>query len=308
MQVHYGLEDIRIENPVVTIGSFDGVHLGHVQVIEGLKQSARRLRGKSVIISFDPHPREVLYPLEKRPGILTTLEEKIQILDSLGVDYLIILRFTETLAGLSYTDFVKLLVDKLNIKGLIVGYDHRFGKDREGSFANLQVLADRYHFYLEQENVYETDQVSISSTKIRTALELGDIKLVKTYLGYDYPLSGKVVHGDKIGQKIGFPTANLKINDERKLLPVSGVYAVDVLIGSGKYYGMLNIGTRPTVSTSGIVRLEVNIFDFDQNIYGENIRLNLLFRIRGERKFENIAELTMQLKKDRESVLALLKQ
>lgn len=308
MQVHYGLEDIRIENPVVTIGSFDGVHLGHVQVIEGLKQSARRLGGKSVIISFDPHPREVLYPLEKRPGILTTLEEKIQILDSLGVDCLIILRFTETLAGLSYTDFVKLLVDKLNIKGLIVGYDHRFGKDREGSFANLQVLADRYHFYLEQEGVYETDQVSISSTKIRTALELGDIKLVKTYLGYDYPLSGKVVHGDKIGRKIGFPTANLKINDERKLLPVSGVYAVDVLVGSGKYYGMLNIGIRPTVSTSGIVRLEVNIFDFDSNIYGENIRLNLLSRIRGERKFENMAELTMQLKKDRESVLALLKQ
>lgn len=308
MQVHYGLEDIRIENPVVTIGSFDGVHLGHVQVIEGLKQSARRLGGKSVIISFDPHPREVLYPLEKRPGILTTLEEKIQILDSLGVDCLIILRFTETLAGLSYTDFVKLLVDKLNIKGLIVGYDHRFGKDREGSFANLQVLADRYHFYLEQEGVYETDQVSISSTKIRTALELGDIKLVKTYLGYDYPLSGKVVHGDKIGRKIGFPTANLKINDERKLLPVSGVYAVDVLVGSGEYYGMLNIGIRPTVSTSGIVRLEVNIFDFDSNIYGENIRLNLLSRIRGERKFENMTELTMQLKKDRESVLALLKQ
>lgn len=307
MQIHYGPENIQIVNPVVTLGSFDGVHMGHVQVIEGLKRCAAKLGGESVIISFDPHPREVLYPLEKRPGILTTLDEKTDILASKGIDHLIILKFTEVLAGLSYNDFVKhLLVDKLNIKGLIVGYDHRFGKDREGNFDALKVLAEKYHFYLEQEAVYEANQVNISSTKIRTALELGDVVLVKEYLGYNYPISGKVIHGDKIGREIGFPTANLKVSDDRKLLPAAGVYGVEVRIGSEKYYGMLNIGIRPTVSKSGIIRLEVNIFDFACDIYGENVQLNLLFRVRGERRFENIAELKEQLIHDKETVLAQL--
>lgn len=308
MQVHYGLENIQIANPVVTIGSFDGVHKGHVQVIEGLKESARKLNGESVIITFDPHPREVLYPLEKRPGILTTLGEKICILESLGVDHLLVLRFTEALAGLSYSDFVKhLLVDRLNIKGLIVGYDHRFGKNREGSYDTLLALAERYDFYLEKEEVYEADQVNVSSTKIRTALELGDIALVKEYLGYDYLISGKVVHGDKIGREIGFPTANVQVDDDRKLLPAIGVYAVEIQIGADKYKGMLNIGTRPTVSSSGIIRLEVNIFDFNREIYGENVQLHVLARIRGERKFENKMELMAQLQKDKEAVAMVLK-
>lgn len=309
MQVHYGLENIQITNPVVTIGSFDGVHKGHVQVIEGLKKSARKLGGESVIITFDPHPREVLYPLEKRPGILTTSEEKIHILESLGVDHLLVLRFTEVLAGLSYSDFVKhLLIDRLNIRGLIVGYDHRFGKNREGSYDTLLALADRYGFYLEQEQVYETDQVNVSSTKIRTALELGDIALVKEYLGYNYLISGKVVHGDKIGREIGFPTANVEVDDDRKLLPAMGVYAVEVQIGNDRYTGMLNVGTRPTVSSSGIIRLEVNIFNFNREIYGEKVQLNLLARIRGERKFENVTELMAQLQKDKETAIKNLKE
>lgn len=307
MQVHYGITDIQITAPVVTMGSFDGVHKGHVQVIGNLKQVAAELGGESVIISFEPHPREVLYPLEKRPGILTTLEEKIGILQAHGVDHLIILPFTEELANLSYSDFVKrILVDRLGIKGLVVGYDHRFGKNREGSFEVLKAIAGEYRFYLEQEQAYEENEVNISSTKIRTALELGNIALVREFLGYDYPISGKVVHGDKIGRTIGFPTANLQLEDERKLLPASGVYAVRVSVDGVMYGGMLNIGVRPTVSRSGIVRLEVNIFDFHSEIYDKTISVFLLARVRGERKFNDVAELCTQLETDKQMVLKYL--
>lgn len=307
MQIHYGVENIQIKNPVVTIGSFDGVHLGHIQVIKCLKQKAQELEGESVIISFEPHPREVLYPLEKRPGILTTLDEKIEILNRYRVDHLIVLKFTRDLAELPYIDFVKqVLVDKIGIKGLVVGYDHHFGKGREGNFDTLCVLADKYHFELEREQVFETRETKISSTKIRTALELGDVELVKEFLGYNYSLSGKVVSGDRIGREIGFPTANIQLDDERKLLPASGVYGVKVFVGANKYYGMLNVGIRPTVCNSGILRIEVHIFDFHQNIYNETIQVGLLFRIRGEQRFENVEELKNQLVKDREEVLKRL--
>lgn len=285
------------------MGSFDGVHKGHVQVIGNLKRMTEKLGGESVIISFEPHPREILYPLEKRPGILTTLDEKIKILDAYGVQHLVILPFTGTLADLSYSDFVKhVLVDKIGVKGLVVGYDHRFGKNREGSFEVLKTLAEKYNFYLEQEEAYEENKINISSTKIRTALELGDIAPVREFLGYDYAISGKVVHGDKIGREIGFPTANLQLEDERKLLPASGVYAVKVLVGEKVYKGMLNIGVRPTVSRSGITRLEVHVFDFYANIYNETITVILFARIRGERKFNNIEELKMQLIKDQQHI------
>lgn len=299
MQIHYGTEDLRIVNPVVTIGSFDGVHKGHVQVIECLKRVARDLQGETVIISFEPHPREVLYPMEKRPGILTTLDEKMKILDAQGVEHLIILPFTRSLAELDFKEFVcDVLVDRIGIKGLVVGYDHRFGKNREGSFEKLKELAGKYHFYLEQEEAYEENQINISSTKIRNALQIGDINRVNEFLGYIYFLAGVVVSGDKIGRSMGFPTANIQLEDERKLLPASGVYAVKVYIGDEVYGGMLNIGVRPTVSCCGILRIEVNIFDFSEDIYGKKIRLALLARIRGEQKFEDTNELKQQLVRD----------
>lgn len=307
MQVHYGIEDLHIVNPVVTIGSFDGVHKGHVQVIESMKRVAHHLQGDTVIISFEPHPREVLYPMEKRLGILTTLEEKEKILETLGVDHLVILPFTRALAELEYVDFVRnILVDKIGIKGLVIGYDHRFGKNREGTFDKLKNLSAKYYFYLEQEEVYEENQINISSTKIRNALEVGDIVRVNEFLGYTYTLSGKVVTGDKIGRTMDFPTANIQLNDERKLLPASGVYAVTVLVNGQVYQGMLNIGIRPTVSCLGIVRIEVNIFDFHQDIYGQDIRISLIGRIRGERKFNDTNELKQQLIHDRNVVLDYL--
>lgn len=301
MQIHYGTEGLQIVNPVVTIGSFDGVHKGHVLVIECLKRVARNLQGETVIISFEPHPREVLYPQEKAPGILTSLEEKAEILESFGVEHLIVLPFTRSLAELSYDDFVRdLLVDKLGMKGLVIGYDHRFGKNREGTFEKLKELAGKYHFYLEQEEAYEENQINVSSTKIRNALQIGDISRVNEFLGYTYSFAGVVVSGDKIGRTMGFPTANIQLADDRKLLPASGVYAVRVYAGGEDIYGgMLNIGVRPTVSCCGIVRIEVHIFDFSRDIYGEKIRLALVARIRGEQKFENTDELKRQLEQDK---------
>lgn len=303
MHIHYGPDGLHIENPVVTMGSFDGVHKGHLKVIEGLKKCARDWRGESVIITFDPHPREVLYPNEKRPGILTTLAEKAEILAASGVQHLIVIRFNRELASLSYDDFVRhILVDKIGIRGLVVGYDHRFGKNREGRFEVLQELAESCHFHIEQEEALTTNEVHVSSTKIRTALELGDIALVNDFLGYAYSISGEVVHGDKIGQTIGFPTANLKVDDERKLLPAAGVYAVKVSCQGGTYAGMLNVGIRPTVSDSGIVRLETHIFDFDGDLYGKKMTLSLLRRVRGERKFDTLQELAAQLSRDKKDI------
>lgn len=306
MLIHNGTENLNIANPVVTIGSFDGVHKGHVQVIESLKKVAQMLHGDSVIVSFEPHPREILYPQEKRPGMLTTLEEKAEILRGHGIDHLVILPFSRSLAELGYKDFVRhILVDKIGLKGLVVGYDHRFGKNREGTFDKLKELARHYQFYLEQEEVYEENRINVSSTKIRNALQIGDINRVNEFLGYTYTISGKVVTGDKIGRTMGFPTANIQLKDDRKLLPAAGVYAVKVIVGQQEYKGMLNIGMRPTVSCSGVIRIEVNIFDFNADLYGAEIQLALIARIRGERKFNGLQELSEQLKKDREEVLKL---
>ena len=303
MDIHYGTDNLRIDKPVVTMGSFDGVHKGHVKVIEGLKACARKWQGESVIITFDPHPREVLYPNEKRPGILTTLAEKAEILAAYGVQHLIVIPFNRELAALSYDDFVRhILVDKIGIKGLVVGYDHRFGKNREGNFDVLKGLAETCHFHIEQEEALTANEVHVSSTKIRTALELGDIALVNDFLGYAYSISGEVVHGDKIGRTIGFPTANLKGDDERKLLPAAGVYAVKVSSQGKEYEGMLNVGIRPTVSNSGIVRLETHVFGFDGNLYGEKMTVSLIRRVRGERKFDTLQELSAQLSRDKETV------
>ena len=229
-------------------------------------------------------------------------------MEKYGVDHLIILKFTLEFAQQSYTDFVKkILIDKLKIKGLVVGYDHRFGKDRAGNFENLQELANKYGFFLEKEVVFEEDDVNVSSTKIRNALTVGDITTVNRFFGYLYSITGKVVYGHHLGHKIGFPTANIQVSDERKLLPAIGVYAVKVIIGQEIFNGMLNIGIRPTVSNDGQVSCEVYIFDFSQNLYGKTITINFINRIRGERKFNDIEELRAQLQKDQEKILKLLK-
>ena len=309
MQVHYDTEHLQWVNPVVTIGSFDGVHKGHVQVIASLQRVARQLHGETVIISFEPHPLEVLYPQEKPPGILTTLDEKVKILERLGVDHLLVLSFTKELAELEYDRFVHdVLVEQIGIKGLVVGYDHRFGKNRTGTFESLKALSAQYHFFLEQEEVYEENQINISSTKIRNALQAGDINRVNDFLGYTYSMTGKVIAGDKIGRQLGFPTANLQLDDDRKLLPAPGVYAVQVWVEGVRYDGMLNIGIRPTVSLVVDPRIEVHLFDFSQEIYGATVQMNMVARIRDEQYFPSKEALALQLGKDKMVAKTYLKK
>lgn len=310
MIIHYGTIDLHLKNPVVTIGSFDGVHLGHQSVIRCLKETARKAGGESVIITFEPHPREVLYPLEKKPGMLTVLDEKEKILEREGIDHLIILSFTPELGKLDYASFVKsILIDQIGIKGLVIGYDHRFGKDRAGDFQSLQKLSEQYHFFLVKLPVYEANQENISSTKIRNALAIGNIDQVNAFLGYPYSLTGKVVSGQKLGRKLGFPTANLQISDARKLLPAIGVYLMKTAFNGKEYYGLLNVGMRPTVSTSGQLSLEAHLLDFPgRDIYGETLCLRLLKRLRGERKFNDIEELRKQLERDRANALEVLRK
>ena len=309
MKVHYGVENIEINRPVLTIGSFDGVHLGHLSVIEHLKEKARQMGGESVIISFEPHPREVLYPMEKKPGILTTLPEKISILERCGIDHLIILEFTRELSELSYAEFVELiLIGRIGIKALVVGYDHRFGKDRTGNFENLQQLSRKYHFLLEQEKVFVTEHVNVSSTKIRNALAIGDIRQVNLFLGYPYSVTGEVIEGHRLGRKLGFPTANLQVDNERKLLPANGVYVVRVKVGEEVYPGMLNIGIRPTVSNDGRTSLEVHLFDFARDIYRQVLTVDFVARLRGEQKFDGVDELKEQLERDKKEAIRLLRE
>ncbi|MDR2414916.1 MAG: bifunctional riboflavin kinase/FAD synthetase [Odoribacteraceae bacterium] len=305
MTTHHGIIERSICRPVATIGSFDGVHRGHLSVIEALRATAKKLDGHSVVITFDPHPREILYPMEQKPGILTTLAEKTALLEQRGVDHLIVLPFTGETGRVEYDDFVKqVLVDAIGIKGLVVGHDHRLGRGRAGNHENLQRLANEHAFFLARQPVFETRDVSVSSTKIRDALLTGNVQLANDLLGYHYTLTGKVVPGERLGRQIGFPTANLRLDDDRKLLPAPGVYMIEASVDGELHRGLLNVGTRPTVSTTGRLSVEAHLFDFDRNIYGSSLSLSLLDRVRGERKFENINELKKQLLEDKQTALA----
>ena len=307
MLVHYGIKDISIDRPVVTMGSFDGVHLGHRKVIDMLKEFSREISGESAVISFSPHPREVIYSGEKGPGILTDPDEKIALLDSCGLEHMIILPFDADMAAMSYSRFVEsILTERLKIAGLVMGYDNHFGKNREGSYENTLELARKFGFELRREEVFSCGKVNISSTKIRTAISLGNIEEANRYLGYSYMLGGVVVPGDRIGRGMGFPTANIRIASDKKLLPAVGVYAVFVELSGKIYKGMMNIGTRPTVSRTSELRTEVHIFDFNGNIYGASLKLRVIARIRGEHRFENREELIARLHKDREAALSCL--
>ncbi|MDR0766644.1 MAG: bifunctional riboflavin kinase/FAD synthetase [Odoribacteraceae bacterium] len=305
MITHHGIKKSAIHRPVVTIGSFDGVHRGHHALLETLLAVTRELDGQSVVITFDPHPREILYPMERKPGILSTLAEKTALLEQRGVDRLVILPFTRETGQVEYDAFVKhLLVDTVGIQALVVGHDHRLGRGRAGNHENLRRLADEHAFILARQPLVETLGAGVSSTRIRDALLTGNVHLANELLGYRYPLTGTVVPGEHVGRQIGFPTANLRLDDDRKLLPAPGVYAIEATAAGELYRGMLNVGTRPTVSTAGRLSIEAHLFDFDRDIYGDAITLHLLDRVRGERKFENVNELKKQLLRDKHSVLA----
>ena len=305
MQIHYDLNKFKAINPVVTIGTFDGVHRGHREVINELKRLSSLTGSESVVFTFEPHPRIVISPEEDSLRLLSTMDEKINLIEKIGVDHLVIYPFTIEFSKLSYNEFVtSILVGKMNISSLVVGYDHRFGQGRQGDFSSLENLSKSLNFKVEQLSQLLVDEKVVSSTKIRLALESGDILKANHFLGYAYTLSGRVIEGKQLGRKLGFPTANIETFDRYKLVPGDGVYAVMVETGGKNYKAMLNIGFRPTVNYNADHKsIETHIFDFDADIYNSNITLRFIEKIRNEQKFADIVELQQQLIKDR--VLAL---
>lgn len=305
MKIHRDLKQFHAKNPVLTIGTFDGVHLGHRKIISRLHDLARQMDGESVIFTFDPHPRKVVAPSETNLRILTTLDEKIELFEQSEIDHLIIYPFTPEFAQLTYEQFVEeILVGQIRVKHLVVGYDHKFGKNRQGDFEFLKGCADRLEFGIEKLDVLLVNESNVSSTKIREAIQHGDFETANSFLGYPFTLHGKVVEGQKLGRKIQFPTANVEASDPDKIIPGYGVYAVKVRIGNAWHLGMLNIGTRPTINNNADHRsIEVHILDFEADIYGQPITLMFFAKLREEQKFSSIEELREQLAKDRVNTL-----
>lgn len=301
MKVYRGLKDFTIpQNSVVTTGTFDGVHQGHKTIVKRLKKIASAAAGETVLITFHPHPRIVL---QKNPDLklLSTIDERIALIKSTGINHLVIIPFDKNFAALSSIEFVQnILVEKIGTKKLVIGYDHHFGKNREGSFQHLKKFGPQYGFTVEEIPAQEINDVNISSTKIRAALESGDLKKANDFLGHAYTISGKVVKGEQLGRSIGFPTANIEIESKYKLIPKQGVYAVKAIIGRKKYHGMLNIGVRPTVNDKNRETIEVNFFDFEGNLYGTTLVVELIQRIRDEKQFTGVSELKLQLERDLE--------
>lgn len=305
MRVFQGFEHLEsIPNPVLTIGTFDGVHIGHQKIIQRLNEEAQRINGESVLFTFYPHPRMVLYPENHGLNLIQTQVEKIDKLRRYGLDNVIVHPFTKQFSRLTALEFVRdYLVNRLHVKKMVIGYDHSFGKNREGNLKFLKEVSETYGFEVIEIDAQEIDEVNISSTKIRKALEVGDLEKAREFLGEPYELFGKVVQGDALGRQIGFPTANLDVESEVKLIPCSGVYAVNVLLDSGMIHeGMMNIGSRPTVSGEGKRSIEINLFDYHGDLYGQHITVQILKRFRDEVQFESVNELQSQLVKDESSI------
>jgi riboflavin kinase / FMN adenylyltransferase len=289
----------NLNNVVLTTGTFDGVHIGHLKIINRLKEISNKINGESTLLTFYPHPRMVLSNDFKDLKLLTTQKEKKHLLEKAGIENLIIHTFTKEFSNLSSLEFIQnILVRKINTKKLVIGYDHHFGKNREGSFENLKISGPVYGFEVEEIPALEINDVNVSSTKIRKALLEGDIENANKYLGYNYLITGKIVKGNQKGRTINFPTANIEIEEVEKLIPKDGVYAVDVEIKGNFYKGMMNIGLNPTTGNNK-QSIEVNIFNFEEDIYGQEILVSLKKRLRDEIKFENIEALRMQLEKDK---------
>jgi len=282
----------------ITIGTFDGVHFGHQKIIEKLVFEAQKAQKKSLVLTFFPHPRMVLQP-DSDLKLINTIDEKIELLRQVGIDHLIIHPFTREFSRTTSLEFVRdLLVNKIGTTKLVIGYDHHFGRNREGSFEHLKEFGPIYGFEVEEISVQDVDNVNVSSTKVRKALEDGEVDLASNYLGYPFFIHGVVVHGQKNGRELGYPTANLEIQNPYKLIPANGIYAVKVEVGGKLFRGMLNIGTRPTMELGGDISVEVHIFDFKESIYGQELTVSFIKRIRSEKKFETRDALIAEMEKD----------
>lgn len=289
------------------MGTFDGVHIGHKKIIEKLIQNTADNQYESLILTFFPHPRMILQE-ESEIKLLNTIDEKALLLEKTGLDNLIIHPFDKEFSRLTAEEFVKnILVDKFNIKKIIIGHDHRFGRNRTANIDDLIIYGKQYDFEVEQISAQEINAVSVSSTKIRNAISEGNLTLANNYLGYEYFLTGTIIKGRQLGRTIGFPTANLRIEENYKLIPQNGVYVVKSILDNKTVFGMMNIGTNPTVNW-GNLSLEVHFFDFETDLYNQKIVVSILHRIRSEQKFESLDLLTAQLKKDKETSISFIRK
>lgn len=291
-------ENLGIDDSVITIGTFDGVHKGHQKILKRLKEIKLQKKLKSIVFTFYPHPRKIIQSHQNELKLLTTKSEKIQRLKNFNIDYLIFCPFTKEFSNRRPNDFVKYLIQHLNIKHVIIGYDHRFGKDRAGDINTFIQLKSQYDFEVEQIPAETIHEININSTKIRNLIQQGEIEKANELLSYRYFISGKVTEGKKIGSKMGIPTANIEINDQDKLIPANGVYCVEVSINKNKYKGAMNIGFNPTTDYSAQQKLEVHIINFNENIYHQNIQVSFIKKIRSEKKFDSINSLKNQILQD----------
>lgn len=306
MKIYRSIEDYNeVKRSVVTIGTFDGIHLGHQKILSRLIKSSKNKDLNSVVLTFFPHPRIILNKYNE-VKMIDTLDEKIIHLNEIGIDSLIIHPFDKNFSLLSANQFIKdFLVDKLKIKHIIIGYDHRFGKGREASVTDLKNYADDYDFTVEEIKAQEIEKITVSSTKIRNSINQGDIKTTEKYLGRSFNLTGKIVKGDGLGKKINYPTANIFIEETYKIIPKDGVYLVETIIKDKLFKGMMNIGHRPTIGTN-VKSIEVHLFNFNEDIYGQVISIKMISKIRDEKKFSSIQALKEQLVKDENYCLKLI--
>jgi riboflavin kinase / FMN adenylyltransferase len=308
MKIHAGYDNLQLKKPVVTIGTFDGVHLGHRLVLERLRERAEESGGESVVITFYPHPRQVIAGSNISIPLLTTPDEKGELLAEFGTDHLIVINFNRSFSNKEACRFVKeVLVEKIGCSHLIVGFNHRFGKNGKGDFVTIRECAEKFDLKVEMIDPLISGDHIVSSSIIRDALSAGNILLANDLLGYPYSLSGKIVEGKKLGRKLGFPTANIKPESDEKLIPMNGIYAVEVLTGNEKHNGVMSIGYNPTVKNENKERtIEVNIFDFEKEIYGSLVRIFFRHKLRDEMKFENLDALSKQIALDKKRAMDLL--
>ena len=304
MRIFRDLNELaEFKNSVVTIGTFDGVHIGHQKILKKLNNEASSINGESILFTFYPHPRMVVFPDSHNLKLIQTIDEKIESLRAYGLDNVIIYPFTKDFSRLTAFEFVRdILVNKLKVKKLVIGYDHQFGRNREGNIEFLRESAEMFDFEVIEISAQEIDEVNVSSTKIRNSIMDGNIDRANDFLGRPFRISGDVVKGNRLGRELGFPTLNLQLSNDHKIIPAEGVYAVEINLMNVVYKGMMNIGKNPTVSEILERKYEVHVFDFDQDVYGEHVAILFHQFIRKEKTFDNLEELKSQIQEDEKSI------
>jgi riboflavin kinase / FMN adenylyltransferase len=309
MEVIIGIESLpTFKMPVITTGTFDGIHVGHRKILNRVIEKSKAIGGESVLVTFHPHPRLVLFPEDNDLRLLNTLSEKQELLEKMGLDKVLIIPFDGAFSRMKANEYVEVFLKKtLNVHTLIVGYDHHFGRNREGNYALLKPMSVQLNFDLEEIPAQDIDQIKVSSTKIRQALNVGDVKTAAEFLTYPYSISGKVEHGEGRGKGLGFPTANISLNNEPKLIPANGVYAALVKTTNQLFKAMVNIGHRPTFEPNQDRKIEVHLFDFDGDLYDKTIAVKFIDRLREEIPFPGAEALQFQLKQDALKAKEILK-